>query len=265
MRQGRSYRLCRHVLAAYRRDVLLTNGGFDERFDYLEDQELSFRLAARGYRMVFQPAAVVDHQHSATLGTTCAKSKPSAIGKLKSCAAIPAEQDSHTPDHEGPRCSCQSYWSFASCWGGRSSHWAGAAEPVVGAVPRFSDGGNSLSGNDLPFTRKAWPKDRAVASLPGLAAGASLGAECGYALGLPAPIRRRSDQTANVARGLCLAPLNSVDLPLGLVFTIIALSPTVLPIKLGSEDTALFLQKHAGAGLSSGHDQILIMQGRLKP
>ncbi|MEZ4539113.1 MAG: hypothetical protein R3C43_03910 [Chloroflexota bacterium] len=34
---------------------------------------------------------------------------------------------------------------------------------------------------------------------------------------------------------------------MGLVFTIIAWSPTALPIKLGSEDTALFLQKHAGA------------------
>ena len=52
--------------AAYRRDVLLANGGFDVRFDYLEDQELSFRLAARGCRMVFRETAVVDHRHSAT-------------------------------------------------------------------------------------------------------------------------------------------------------------------------------------------------------
>lgn len=42
-------------------------------------------------------------------------------------------------------------------------------------------------------------------------------------------------------------PLNIVDLPLGLVFTIIAWSPVALPIKLGSEGPALFLQKHAGA------------------
>ena len=36
--------------AAYRRQVLLANGGFDEQFTFLEDQELSFRLASRGLR-----------------------------------------------------------------------------------------------------------------------------------------------------------------------------------------------------------------------
>src|SRR5690606_35810330 len=51
--------------AAYRRDVLAANNGFDESFPYLEDQELSFRLATRGYRMVFQPEAVVYHRHAA--------------------------------------------------------------------------------------------------------------------------------------------------------------------------------------------------------
>ncbi|MGW8318747.1 MAG: glycosyltransferase, partial [Candidatus Promineifilaceae bacterium] len=53
--------------AAYRRDVLLANGGFDGRVQYVEDQELSFRLAARGYRMVFQPGAAVYHHHANTI------------------------------------------------------------------------------------------------------------------------------------------------------------------------------------------------------
>lgn len=55
--------------AAYRRDVFLTNGGFDVVFTTasVEDQEFSFRLARKGYRLVFVPDAVVYHRHNATL------------------------------------------------------------------------------------------------------------------------------------------------------------------------------------------------------
>jgi lipopolysaccharide/colanic/teichoic acid biosynthesis glycosyltransferase/glycosyltransferase involved in cell wall biosynthesis len=55
--------------AAYRREIFIQNGGFDESFRYpsVEDQEFSFRLARKGYRMVFEPAAVVFHYHDRTL------------------------------------------------------------------------------------------------------------------------------------------------------------------------------------------------------
>jgi cellulose synthase/poly-beta-1,6-N-acetylglucosamine synthase-like glycosyltransferase len=54
--------------AAYRRDVFLASGGFDVSFTTasVEDQELSFRLAAQGHRLVFVPEAIVDHQHDTT-------------------------------------------------------------------------------------------------------------------------------------------------------------------------------------------------------
>ncbi len=54
--------------AAYRRRVFLENGGFDPVFYVNEDQEFSFRLARKGYRLVFVPTAVVYHQHSRTIG-----------------------------------------------------------------------------------------------------------------------------------------------------------------------------------------------------
>ena len=56
--------------AAYRCDVFRENGGFDARFPTasVEDQELSFRLAAQGYQLVFVPEAVVYHTHDRTLG-----------------------------------------------------------------------------------------------------------------------------------------------------------------------------------------------------
>jgi len=55
--------------AAYRRDVFLANGGFDPIFptSASEDQEFSFRLAQRGYKMLFVPEARVYHFHNETL------------------------------------------------------------------------------------------------------------------------------------------------------------------------------------------------------
>ncbi|MGA9398896.1 MAG: sugar transferase [Anaerolineaceae bacterium] len=55
--------------AAYRKKVFLDNGGFDEQFPVpsVEDQELSFRLANKGYTLVFSPEASVFHQHDLTL------------------------------------------------------------------------------------------------------------------------------------------------------------------------------------------------------
>ena len=45
--------------AAYRKEVFIQNGGFDESFRVpsVEDQEFSFRLARKGYRMVFEPCS----------------------------------------------------------------------------------------------------------------------------------------------------------------------------------------------------------------
>jgi lipopolysaccharide/colanic/teichoic acid biosynthesis glycosyltransferase/glycosyltransferase involved in cell wall biosynthesis len=55
--------------AAYRKDVFLQNGGFDERFlnPAVEDIEFSFRLARKGYRLLFEPKATVFHYHDRNL------------------------------------------------------------------------------------------------------------------------------------------------------------------------------------------------------
>lgn len=54
--------------AGYRRQVFLESGGFHTGFPVAstEDIELSFRLASKGYRMVFNPRAYVYHQHPAS-------------------------------------------------------------------------------------------------------------------------------------------------------------------------------------------------------
>ncbi|RPJ61782.1 MAG: glycosyltransferase family 2 protein [Acidobacteria bacterium] len=50
----------------FRREILLKDP-FDETFPWLEDVELSFRLASRGYRMVYVSDAVVEHPHPQSL------------------------------------------------------------------------------------------------------------------------------------------------------------------------------------------------------
>lgn len=55
--------------AAYVKEIFLREGGFDERYAMAsgEDPDLSYRLAAKGYRMVFNPRAVVYHHHPESL------------------------------------------------------------------------------------------------------------------------------------------------------------------------------------------------------
>lgn len=54
--------------AAYRRDIFLAEGAFDTGFRMAsgEDVDFSYRLADRGFRMVFQPSAIVYHRHPDT-------------------------------------------------------------------------------------------------------------------------------------------------------------------------------------------------------
>ncbi|HEX2987220.1 MAG TPA: glycosyltransferase, partial [Chloroflexota bacterium] len=56
--------------AAYRRTLFTDQGGFDERLPAtsVEDAELSFRLTAQGYHLVYAPSARVRHRHPEQLG-----------------------------------------------------------------------------------------------------------------------------------------------------------------------------------------------------
>lgn len=56
--------------AAYRKEIFLKNKGFDSAFSVpsVEDQELSFRLSEKGYRLFFANDAIVYHIHDRNLG-----------------------------------------------------------------------------------------------------------------------------------------------------------------------------------------------------
>lgn len=87
--------------AAYRRKIFLENGGFDPIFPRpsVEDQEFSFRLAQKGYRMVFVPAASVYHQHDKTLGEYARRKYNIGFWKALLIRWHPEKiiYDSHTP------------------------------------------------------------------------------------------------------------------------------------------------------------------------
>lgn len=87
--------------AAYRRDIFLQNGGFDPLFrePSVEDQELSFRLARKGYRMVFCPAARVAHSHDRNIGEYVHRKFGIGYWKAVMMNWMPekAFADSHTP------------------------------------------------------------------------------------------------------------------------------------------------------------------------
>jgi cellulose synthase/poly-beta-1,6-N-acetylglucosamine synthase-like glycosyltransferase len=87
--------------AGYRREVFLSAGGFDTVYPdaSVEDQEFSFRLAERGYKMVFNPRAVVYHQHPETLRAYFRRKFNIGYWKVRLLRNHPqkAMRDSHTP------------------------------------------------------------------------------------------------------------------------------------------------------------------------
>lgn len=87
--------------AAYRREVVRSNGGFDESFPVAsaEDQEFSFRLAKKGYRLAFIPGAIVYHRHSSNLGSYCRRKFRIGYWKAHLHRRHPDKvfSDAHTP------------------------------------------------------------------------------------------------------------------------------------------------------------------------
>jgi lipopolysaccharide/colanic/teichoic acid biosynthesis glycosyltransferase len=87
--------------AAYRRDVYQENGGFDPIFTTasVEDQEFSFRLAQKGYRLVFAPDAQVSHLHDKDVGEYARRKYYIGYWKALLTRWHPERmvQDSHTP------------------------------------------------------------------------------------------------------------------------------------------------------------------------
>lgn len=87
--------------AAFKRNVFTQYGGFDTEFRIAmgEDTELSFRLYANNYKMVFQPSAVVAHHHPSTLRRYLKRKYNAALWRILILRKHPNKirRDSHTP------------------------------------------------------------------------------------------------------------------------------------------------------------------------
>ncbi len=85
--------------AGYRRKVFLENGGFETAMMGDEDQEFSFRLAQKGYKLKFVPAAAVYHRHLSSFRRYLKRKFTIAYWKTQLLRWHPEKAlgDSHTP------------------------------------------------------------------------------------------------------------------------------------------------------------------------
>lgn len=231
--------------AAYRRDVLLANNGFDEIFPRpsVEDQELSFRLAMRGYKMVFQPEAVVYHRHAATLTGYFRKKFVIGYWKAQLVRRFPERgvKDSHTPQVMKLQMGLMALALLAGAATALTA-WGGLALALVLLA---------FVGTTIPFVAKAWHKDRLVAVIsPFLLAVRALALGFGYGWGVARPQPGFSGTQSTIG-GLDYVLKRSMDVAagvLGLALTTIAGSIIALAIKLDSPGPILFRQERVGQG-----------------
>ncbi len=87
--------------AGFRRDRFLEMTGYDTSFPVAcaEDVELSYRMSAHGWKMVFAPVAIVYHDHPDTLSRYLKKKYKFAFWRVLAVRKNPSKalKDSHTP------------------------------------------------------------------------------------------------------------------------------------------------------------------------
>ncbi|MGA2653324.1 MAG: glycosyltransferase [Terracidiphilus sp.] len=87
--------------AAFRRDRFLEMNGYDVSFPVAcaEDIELSYRMSAYGWKMIFTPAAIVYHKHPDRFWSYLKKKYKFAFWRVLALRKNPrkAAKDSHTP------------------------------------------------------------------------------------------------------------------------------------------------------------------------
>ena len=163
--------------AAYRRDVLQASGGFDSRIFYVEDQELSFRLAAAGHKMIFQPDAIVTHLHSNSLRAYTRKKFYIGYWKAQIMRLHPDRiiKDSHTPQVMKLQMGLIALIILTFMTGVMVRPFFIITAAVMGLFFITT----------LPFTAKTWAKDRQVALIaPFLLAARATALGFGYAWGM---------------------------------------------------------------------------------
>ena len=229
--------------AAYRREVLLANGGFDDRISFVEDQELSFRLAARGYKMRFQPTAVVEHEHSSTLVGYFSKKFSIGFWKAQIVRRYPERgfKDSHTPQVLKIQMALVAMILPA------------LLASLAAKVSVFVAAGllAAFLATTIPFVAKAWSKDRAVALYaPFFLAVRAVALGLGYTWGTVRPLEGISGEEATIG-GLNYLLKRSIDVIgalVGLACLLLTSPFIIIAIASDSPGQILFRQERVGQG-----------------
>jgi lipopolysaccharide/colanic/teichoic acid biosynthesis glycosyltransferase len=230
--------------AAYCRDVFLANDGFDTRFPTasVEDQEFSFRLARKGYRLTFVPDAVVYHTHDVTPLEYARRKLTIGTWKALLLRWHPrrAVRDSHTPQVLKAQLALVGLLCLSLL---ASPFWPPALRFVLAALVFFF-------GSAIPFLVEIGRKDAMVlAAAPLLLLVRALSLGLGLAVGFVRFYGREGGRRAPIS-GLNLLLKRGVDLVGSLVGLILAaplLAVVAVAIKLDSPGPVLFVQERAGA------------------
>lgn len=229
--------------AAYRRDVLVQNGAFDERFATLGDRELSFRLAARGYRLRFDATARVEHDHVTTLGAYLHSKVQTGYWKALVVRRFPERtlSDSHTP----PSLKIQMALALVCLISLLAAIWA----PFARAA--FAAGSVLFVISALPFLRRVWEHDRGIlpSALP-LLVGRALALAIGFGWGSAQRSREFVNRQTTIS-GWQYVAKRGMDIVGALVggTLCLALTPFIaLAIRLDSTGPIFFTQERIGYG-----------------
>ncbi|MEW6567713.1 MAG: sugar transferase [Chloroflexota bacterium] len=232
--------------AAYRRLVFVENGGFDISYPAasVEDQELSFRLARKGYRMVFVPSAVVRHRHDRTVGEYLRRKFGIGYWKTVLLRTHPDRltSDTHTPLTQRlqlvlvPLVALLLTLTLFVRWAG----WAAALMVgglTISAVPELV----SIARRDPPV----------LAIAPGMILLRALALGAGLVVGAIRPAARETQAAPPPLRLHQRLIKRTVDIGIslvGLVPTLPLLALAAVAIKLDSPGPVFFIQERVGLG-----------------
>ncbi len=229
--------------AAYRRDIFLQNGGFDTSFTApsVEDQELSFRLAQKGYRLDFNPKAAVYHLHDRDLGEYW--KRKFGIGYWKAYMLRWLPQKTFTDSHTSPSQRWQiGFLGLAGIALALSLFipwmlWAAAA-----CMAAFFLTGLRF----MYFVLRHDPLAGLITPLMLVVRAAALG--IGLAVGFVRQPPRRDHNWPTLPMGKFFLKriIDLVGAAIGLVFTSPVLLVAAIAVRLDSEGPALFVQERAG-------------------
>lgn len=229
--------------AAYRRDIFLANGGFDNSFPTasVEDQEFSFRLARKGYRMVFVPEAVVYHQHDANLLEYWRRKFGIGYWKALLLRWHPerAVQDSHTPQVLKFQIvlvgMMLSLFMLAFFW--NLARWGSLALMMM------------FFFTTIPFLLRALRRDTPVAAVvPFLLFARALALGTGLTVGFLRFSLGRSSRQPPITgwRRIAKRAMDIVGSLLGLIISAPLIAASAVAIKLDSSGPVFFIQERAG-------------------